>query len=103
MQPVWNLPLSHCNVNILKSFIFGSIDRFPRHKVTIEQFYSSSSHDNKDECRIMTQNLTFHVLAELGDYDEETHTAAFISEFRFVQNQNEEFEFDVLEAYKKIR
>ena len=41
--------------------------------------------------------------AELGDYDEETHTAAFISEFRFVQNQNEEFEFDVLEAYKKIR
>ena len=51
----------------------------------------------------MTQNLTFHVLAELGDYDEETHTAAFISEFRFVQNQNEEFEFDVLEAYKKIR
>lgn len=51
----------------------------------------------------MTQNLTFHVSAELGDYDEETHTAAFISEFRFVQNQNEEFEFDVLEAYKKIR
>ena len=47
--------------------------------------------------------MIFRVSAELGDYDEQTHTAAFISEFRFVQNQNEEFEFDVLENYKRIR
>ena len=41
--------------------------------------------------------------AELGDYEEGTHTPAFISEFRFVPNQNEEFEIDVMEAYKKLR
>ena len=39
--------------------------------------------------------------AELGDYDPQIHTAAFVSEFRFVPNQNEEFELDVLEEYKK--
>ena len=39
----------------------------------------------------------------MGDFDEATHTPALISEFRFVQNQNEEFELDVLEAYKKSR
>ena len=41
------------------------------------------------------------VLAELGDHDEDMHNPALISEFRFVPNQNEEFEIDVLEAYKK--
>jgi hypothetical protein len=41
--------------------------------------------------------------AELGDYDAETHTAAFVSEFRFVANQNEQFEIDVLEQFKKFR
>ena len=41
--------------------------------------------------------------AELGDYEEETHTAAFVSEFRFVPNQNEQFELDVLEQYKKLK
>ena len=57
-----------------------------------------------NECQIDAANDNmFDVAAELGDYDEETHTAAFISEFRFVQNQNEEFELDVLDNYKKIR
>ena len=41
--------------------------------------------------------------AELGDYDEEVHNPSLISEFRFVPNQNEEFEIDVVEAYKKNR
>ena len=41
--------------------------------------------------------------AEVGDYEEETHDAAFVSEFRFVPNQNEEFEIDVLEAFKKLK
>jgi hypothetical protein len=44
-----------------------------------------------------------YFLAELGDYEEGSHTPALISEFRFVPNQNEEFEIDVLEAYKKLR
>lgn len=39
--------------------------------------------------------------AELGDYDPEVHTAAFISEFRFVPNQTEDLELTILEEYKK--
>ncbi len=47
--------------------------------------------------------MIFNFAAELGDYDEQTHTPAFVSEFRFVSNQNEDFEIDVLEQYKKLR
>ena len=47
--------------------------------------------------------LIIIITAELGDYDEETHTPAFVSEFRFVANQNEEFEIDVLNEFRKIR
>ena len=47
--------------------------------------------------------MIFNFAAELGDYDEETHTPAFVSEFRFVANQNEEFEIDVLNEFRKIR
>ena len=32
------------------------------------------------------------IAAELGDYDENTHTPAFVSEFRFIPDQNEEME-----------
>lgn len=50
----------------------------------------------------MTENnKILHLLAELGDYDETVHTAAFISEFRFVPNQTEDLEIMVLEEYKK--
>ena len=37
----------------------------------------------------------------MGDYDEMVHTTSLISEFRFVPNQNEEFEIDVLDAFQK--
>lgn len=42
-----------------------------------------------------------HVTAELGDYDELVHTVSAISEFRFVPNQTEELELNILEEYKK--
>lgn len=42
-------------------------------------------------------------LAELGDYDETVHSASAISEFRFVQNQTEELELNILEEFKKCR
>ena len=45
--------------------------------------------------------LLFFSSAELGDYEEEFHTAALISEFRFVPNQNEEFELDVFDTFKR--
>lgn len=39
--------------------------------------------------------------AELGDYDEKVHMASAISEFRFVPNQTEELELQILEEFKK--
>lgn len=57
---------------------------------------------NKRVSQVLT-NHTYFPLAEIGDFDFETHTAAFVSEFRFVSNQNEQFEIDVLETFKKLR
>lgn len=39
--------------------------------------------------------------AELGDYDDTIHTAATVSEFRFMPNQTETIEIAILEEYKK--
>lgn len=41
--------------------------------------------------------------AELGDFDEEIHTAATVSEFRFVPDQTEDLEIAILEEYKTCR
>ncbi|XP_035212926.1 band 4.1-like protein 5 isoform X2 [Stegodyphus dumicola] len=38
--------------------------------------------------------------SELGDYDPAQHTPGFVSEFRFVPDQTEEMEIDILNAYK---
>lgn len=43
------------------------------------------------------------ISAELGDYDETQHTPATVSEFRFVPNQTEEMEIDILEEFKKCK
>ena len=48
-------------------------------------------------------NDTTISLADQGDFDPEHHNVAFISEFRFVENQNEQFEIDVLEQYRKLQ
>lgn len=37
----------------------------------------------------------------MGDFDEESHTLAGISEFRFVPNQTEEMEIQIFEEFKK--
>lgn len=42
-------------------------------------------------------------LAELGDYDETCHTPAVISEFRFVPNQTEDMEIQMVEEFKKCK
>lgn len=44
---------------------------------------------------------SYLVAAELGDYDETIHTVAFISEFRFINNQTEDLELMILDEYKK--
>ncbi|KAJ8957991.1 hypothetical protein NQ318_001993 [Aromia moschata] len=45
----------------------------------------------------------FALQSELGDYDETQHTPATVSEFRFVPNQSEEMEIDILEEFKKCK
>merc|ERR550534_141954 len=79
-----------------------------REEITRYQFFLQLKLDllsGKLECPYATSvDLAAASLqSELGDFDEATHTPALISEFRFVQNQNEEFEIDVLEAFKKNR
>lgn len=51
--------------------------------------------------QILFLHLPYICLAELGDYDETIHSAAFISEFRFVPNQTEDIEIMILDEYKK--
>lgn len=40
--------------------------------------------------------------SEFGDFDENEHNDAFISEFRFVPNQTEELESQILEQWKAL-
>lgn len=47
--------------------------------------------------------FTFSVSAELGDFDPETHTPGFISEFRFIANQTEELELAIYEAFQEMK
>lgn len=53
--------------------------------------------------RHIPKSIKINHTAELGDYEEEVHTAAFISEFRFVPNQTEDLEIMILNEYKKCR
>ncbi|XP_013102505.2 band 4.1-like protein 5 isoform X2 [Stomoxys calcitrans] len=50
-----------------------------------------------------TELCALALQSELGDYDEQVHTAATVSEFRFVPDQTEELEINILEEYKMCR
>ena len=41
--------------------------------------------------------------AELGDYNPEDHTEGYLSEFRFIPNQTEQFEREVAELHQQHR
>ena len=41
--------------------------------------------------------------AELGDYEDDVHSAGDISEFRFVDDQTEDMELAILEKFKHCR
>ena len=43
------------------------------------------------------------ILAELGDFDPLIHTAAFVSEFRFVPVQTEDMEVEIRDCYKHLK
>ena len=44
----------------------------------------------------------FAFSAELGDYDPKQHTQGYVSEFRFISAQTEEFESDVQAAHASM-
>jgi len=77
-----------------------------KEEITRYQFFLQLKQDlvsGRLECPYATsiELASLALQSELGDHDEDMHNPALISEFRFVPNQNEEFEIDVLEAYKK--
>lgn len=57
--------------------------------------------DNK--CTQSFLTVIYIFIAELGDYDEQVHTAVTVSEFRFVPEQTEDLEIAILEEYKTCR
>eukprot|EP00096_Caligus_rogercresseyi_P008305 TRINITY_DN2692_c0_g1_i1.p1 TRINITY_DN2692_c0_g1~~TRINITY_DN2692_c0_g1_i1.p1 ORF type:complete len:783 (+),score=257.91 TRINITY_DN2692_c0_g1_i1:218-2566(+) len=76
-------------------------------EITKYQFFLQLKQDllaDRLECPYETavQLSALSLQSELGDFDEEVHTPSYISEFRFVSNQNEEFELDVYSHYKKF-
>ena len=79
-----------------------------REEITRYQFFLQLKQDllqQRLECPYETSILlsAYSLQSELGDFDPEQHDAAFVSEFRFVASQNEQFELDVLEQYKKLK
>lgn len=77
-------------------------------EITRYQFFLQLKQDMLQErlqCGYETavQLSAYCLQSELGDYDEGIHTPAFVSEFRFVADQNEEFEVHVLDQYKKLK
>ena len=79
-----------------------------REEITRYQFFLQLKQDlfyQRLECPYETsvQLSAYSVQSDQGDFDPEIHNAAFISEFRFVENQNEQFEIDVVEQYKKLK
>ncbi|XP_022241569.1 band 4.1-like protein 5 isoform X2 [Limulus polyphemus] len=89
------------------------------------KFYSSEPNNLREELTrylfflqlkqdILLGNLTcpyqttvelaaYALQSELGDYNPEVHTPGFISEFRFVPEQTEEMEIDILNQFKTLR
>ncbi|CAB4057535.1 Band 4.1-like protein 4B,Band 4.1-like protein 5,Band 4.1-like protein 3,Band 4.1-like protein 4,Cytoskeletal protein 4.1,Band 4.1-like protein 4A [Lepeophtheirus salmonis] len=76
-------------------------------EITRYQFFLQLKQDlfaSRLECPYHTavELSSLSLQSELGDFDPEIHTPSYISEFRFVSNQNEEFEIDVFNHYKKL-
>eukprot|EP00794_Sanderia_malayensis_P010148 gene10148-11182_t len=52
---------------------------------------------------VAAELCAYAVQSELGDYDGTLHTENYVSEFRFVPNQNEQLEQKIGEIHKKLR
>uniref|UniRef100_A0A182LVE3 FERM domain-containing protein n=1 Tax=Anopheles culicifacies TaxID=139723 RepID=A0A182LVE3_9DIPT len=92
----------------LKVKFYSSEPNTLREELTRYQFFLQLKQDLLDgrlECPDpqASELAALALQSELGDFDETVHSAATVSEFRFVPNQTEELEIMILEEYKKCR
>ncbi|KAL7303261.1 hypothetical protein TKK_0004458 [Trichogramma kaykai] len=90
----------------LKVKFYSSEPNHLREELTRYQFFLQLKQDvleGKLPCdhQATVQLAALTLQSELGDYDPAVHTAATVSEFRFVPNQTEQLELEILEEYKK--
>lgn len=92
----------------LKVKFYSSEPNNLREELTRYQFFLQLKKDileSRLECPHATavELSALALQSELGDFDEGIHTPATVSEFRFVPNQTEDMEIEVLEEYKKLK
>ncbi|CAH1117628.1 unnamed protein product [Phaedon cochleariae] len=92
----------------LKVKFYSSEPNNLREELTRYQFFLQLKQDileGKLECPYETavKLAALALQSELGDFEESQHTPAAVSEFRFVPNQTEEMEVDILEEFKKCK
>ncbi|KAK3108887.1 hypothetical protein FSP39_017973, partial [Pinctada imbricata] len=51
---------------------------------------------------VIAELAAWSLQSELGDFDPETHTPGYISEFRFIRDQSEELELAIYETFQKL-
>lgn len=92
----------------LKVKFYSSEPSNLREELTRYQFFLQLKQDvldGKIDCPKQTavELAALALQSELGDYDETQHTAGTVSEFRFVPDQTEEMEIDILNEFQKVR
>uniref|UniRef100_A0A0C9RAP0 EPB41L5_0 protein n=1 Tax=Fopius arisanus TaxID=64838 RepID=A0A0C9RAP0_9HYME len=92
----------------LKVKFYSSEPNTLREELTRYQFFLQLKQDLLDgrlHCptNVVIQLSALALQSELGDYDPTIHTAATVSEFRFVPGQTEEMELEILEEYKNCK
>ncbi|VEN43139.1 unnamed protein product [Callosobruchus maculatus] len=92
----------------LKVKFYSSEPNNLREELTRYQFFLQLKQDileGRLDCPYETavKLAAYALQSELGDYDETQHTPATVSEFRFVPNQTEQMEIDILEEFKKVK
>ncbi|XP_070172187.1 band 4.1-like protein 5 isoform X1 [Polyergus mexicanus] len=90
----------------LKVKFYSSEPNTLREELTRYQFFLQLKQDileGKLQCphQITVQLAALALQSELGDYDPTMHSAATVSEFRFVPGQTEQMELEILEEYIK--
>ncbi|XP_053699287.1 band 4.1-like protein 5 isoform X2 [Sabethes cyaneus] len=90
----------------LKVKFYSSEPNILREELTRYQFFLQLKQDlleGRLECpdQQAAELAALALQSELGDYDETIHSAATVSEFRFVPNQTEELEIMILDEFKK--